>query len=186
MADEKISKPTEVVTAAEDQPPNRYTADAQERIARLRELINDFPSEADPKPLTVAERRLARATKPEALENASRVAEERPGITGNFEEDVAKMRDAIAYRLAYTSVRNQYLAGAKHIDEEILRKQLEAAKIARGIYRTAKGFITLDAGDALKTYVADLKEALVGNRRKRKAAPEGGAPPEGGAVAAKK
>ena len=185
MADEKKDKPAAAVAAAEESP-NRYTADVQERIARLKELIKEFSDEGDPRPaLSTAEVRLARSTRPEAMENAARIVEEAVGISGNA-ADVRKLRDTIFYILAFASFRNALLAAAKLVDEDMLHKQLEAAKITRGIYRTAKGFVTLDAGDAIKTYVADLKSALVRPRRKRKVATEGGAPPEGGVVAEKK
>ena len=144
---------------------NRYTPDAQERMARLRAMASDFPDVADPKPLTLAEIRLARQTSPEALETAAVFAEAAPGV-GSAVADVAEIRDAIAFELAYGRVPGEARAMARRADHAILRRKLKAVKLARGLYRLGKGYVTLDAGDSFKPHVAEMGNTLTRRRRK--------------------
>ena len=60
--------------------PSPQTLDAQERIARLRAIADDFPDEASPKPLTTAERRLASRTSVAFLEKAATFAGHEPRV----------------------------------------------------------------------------------------------------------
>lgn len=149
-------------------PANKFTPDAQERIARLRAVAAEFPDDAEPRPLTPAEIRLARTTSVATLENGAVLLEAAPTISGVA--DVVELRDAIAFELAYGGVRDEARALARRIDLAILRRKLKASKAARGLYRMAKGFVTMDAGDAVRPHVAELKRSLRARRRRRTAA----------------
>ncbi|HYC92643.1 MAG TPA: hypothetical protein VEO54_25775 [Thermoanaerobaculia bacterium] len=154
------------------EPANKFTPDAQERILRLRAMAAEFPDETEPKPLTSAELRLARVTPAATLENAALFIEAAPAVGGGV-ADVMELRDAIAFELAYGGVRDEARALARRIDLAIMRRKLKAARAARGVYRVAKGFITVDAGDAVRPHVAELKRSLkVRRRRKNDAVPE--------------
>jgi len=137
---------------------NRFTPDAQDRTARLRAIVADLPDEADPKPLTLAQIRLARATSVAALEKAAVFVEAAPGVDV---VDAAELRDAIAFELAYEGVRDEALALARRIDHAILRRKLKASKSTRSLYRIAKGYVTLDVGDSVRPHVAEMKRSLV-------------------------
>jgi hypothetical protein len=153
------------------EPANKFTPDAQERMTRLRTMAAEFPDEADPKAaLTQAEIRLARATSVAALENAAVLIEAAPEVGGAVAADAEVLRDAIAFELAYGGVRDEARALARHVDLAILRRKLKAAKSARGLYRVARGFITVPAGDAVRPHVAEMKRSLR-TRRRRKTAP---------------
>src|SRR5688572_5243871 len=104
---------------------NRFTRDAQERVTRLRAMAEEFPDAAEPRPLTLAEIRLARGTSASALEKAALFAEAAPGV-GATVADVPELRDAIAFELAYGGVRDEALATARRIDHAILRRKLKA------------------------------------------------------------
>ena len=148
------------------EPANKFTPDAQERMARLRIMAAEFPDDADPKPLTPAEVRLARSTSAATLENAAVFVEAAPTVGGAI-ADVVELRDAIAFELAYGGVRDEARALARRIDLAILRRKLKAARAARGVYRVGKGFITVDAGDAVRPHVAEMKRSLRGRRRRK-------------------
>jgi hypothetical protein len=153
-----------------NQPPeipvaNRYTPDAQERVARLRAMVAEFPDEAEPRPVTTREMRVVRRTSVAALEKAASLAEAAPVIGGVA--NAAELRDAIAFELAYGGVRDEAAALARHIDQAILRRKLKAVRATRGLYRVAKGFVTLDAGDNVRTHVDEMKRTLVPPRRKK-------------------
>ncbi len=160
-----------VLEAAPELPsPNRFTPDALDRMARLRAMAADFPDTADRRPLKQAERALARSTSVAALEKAAVFAEVAPGL-GSSVGEVALLREAIAFEMAYISVRDEALALARYIDQAILRRKYPAAVVTRGLYRLGKGFVTLDAGDPVRTHVSDMKRALV-RRKKVATAPE--------------
>lgn len=152
-----------------NEPANKYTQDAQERMARLRAMAAEFPDDADPKPLTRDEIRLARSTPLAGLENAAVFVDAVP-VVGNAVADPAELRDAIAFELAYGGVRDEARALVRRIDHSILRRKLKATRSARGVYRVAKGYVTVDAGDAVRPHVAEMKRSL-GGRRRRKNAP---------------
>lgn len=147
------------------EPANKFTPDAQARMTELRALADAFPDEADPKPLTPAEVRLARSTSATTLENAAVFVEAAPAVGGVA--DVVELRDAIAFELAYGGVRDEARALARRIDLAILRRKLKAARVARGVYRVGKGFVTIDAGDSLRPHVAEMKRSLKGRRRRK-------------------
>jgi hypothetical protein len=145
---------------------NRFTRDAQDRVTRLRTLAAEFPDDADPRPLTVAEIRLARATTANALEKAALFTEAAPGVSTGV-ADAAELRDTIAFELAYGGLRDEALAMARRVDHAILRRKLKSVRATRGLYRLAKGYVTVDVGDSVQTHVGEMKRALVRPRRKR-------------------
>jgi hypothetical protein len=165
-----VKDTTTRITAAEEQPAsNRFTPGAQERIAILRTMGEELSDPAETRPLTPADIRLARGTTLAALEKAALLAEAAPEIGGAV-APVADLRDASAFELAYGSVRDEALALARRVDMAILRRKLKAAKAARGLYRVAREYVTMDAGDSVRTHVTEMKRTLV--RRRRKPAPE--------------
>ena len=172
-----VPPPSPVDTAAVEPVANRFTPDAQERIARLREMAADFPDDADPRPLTPAEIRLARSTSPAALEKAALFAEAAPGV-GVTPADVNELREAIAFELAYSGVPDEAITFGRNVDHAILRRKLKAARIARAIYRIAKGYVTLDSGDNVRPHVEEIKKALVKPKRKKPAPPPDPEEPE--------
>lgn len=153
--------------SVEEVVANRFTPDAQERIARLRTMGDEFPDETEPRPLTPAEVRLARGTTAAALEKAAVLAEAAPQIAV---AEVTELRDAIGFELAYGGVRDAALALARRVDQAILRRKFKAVKSARGLYRVAKGYVTLDSGDSVRTHVTEMKRTLNGRRRRKPAA----------------
>lgn len=158
------------LTAEEGATPNRYTPDAMERIERLRAEATAFPDETDPRPLTLGEIRLARGTSLAALEKAALFARAAPHVgPGGNEADL--FRDAIAFEIAYGGVRDEALAVARRTDHAILRKKLKAVLAVRVLYRMAKGYVTCNAGDIVKTHLAEMKRTLVRPRRRKAAAP---------------
>ena len=172
-----IMEPGNGATAAQEPAATRFTPDAQERMARLRAMATEFPDEADPRPLTSAEIRIARQTSPAALESVAVFVENVPGV-GATVTSVAELRDAIAFEISYGGVRDQARALARRIDLAILRRKLKAVKSARGLYRMAKGYVTLDVGDAVRPQVDDIKRSLTRPRRRKSSAPTEPAPAE--------
>ena len=154
---------------AQEPAQNRFTPDATERIARLRAIAAEFPGASEPQTLTVAEIRLARQTSVAALEKAALFAEAAPGMSAPV-ADVPELREAIAFEMAYGGVRDEARALARNIDLAILRRKLKAAKSARGLYRIAKGYVTLDVGDSVRTHVDEMKRAISRPRRRKSAA----------------
>lgn len=148
-----------------DTPANRYTPDAQERVIRLRAMAVEFPDVADARPLTLHEIRLARGTTTAALEKAALFAEAAPEVSSTV-ANVPELRDAIAFELAYGGFRDEAKAMVRRVDHAILRRKLKAVRAARGLYRVAKGYVTVDAGDTVRTHLAEMKRALVRPRRK--------------------
>jgi hypothetical protein len=154
-------------------PPNIFTPDAQARRAALRAMSDEFPDEADRQPLTRDEVSLIRATPLAALEKAVVIAEAAPNIGAMF-PNLEVVREAIAFELAYNAVRDDGRAFVRNIDLAILRKKKQPTKIARDIYRVAKSFITTDAGDPIRTHVADMKRLLRRPRRGKVTTPPNG------------
>ena len=152
------------ITPNAPEPANKFTPDAQERMTRLRTMAAEFPDEADPKPLTPAEVRLARSTSAGMLENAAVFLEAAPAVRGVA--NVPELREAIAFELAYGGVRDEARALARRIDLAILRRKLKAARSARGVYRVAKGFVTVDGGDGVRPHMTEMKRSLQGRRRR--------------------
>lgn len=158
-----VMEPSPVVE--EGSTPNRFTLDAQERIARLRLMAAEFPDETQPRPLTPGDLRLARHTTVAALEKAALFVEAAPAVGGGV-ANADELRDAIAFELAYGGVRDEAAALTRRIELAILRRKLRAVRATRGLYRVAKGFITIDAGDPVRTHVEEMKRTLVRPRRK--------------------
>jgi len=166
-----VIEPANGATAAQEPVANRFTPDAQERMARLRAMAADFPDVAEPKGLTSAERRIARQTSAAALEKAAVFSEAGPAV-GAPAANTAEMRDAIAFELAYGGVRDEARDLARRVDEAILRRKLKAVKEARGLYRMAKSYATLEVGELVRSRVADMKRAFTPRRRKSSAETE--------------
>jgi len=149
---------------------NRFTPDAQERMARLRAMAAEFPDAAEPQTLTPSDIRLARYTSVASLEKAALFAEAAPGM-GAPVTNVSELRDAIAFEMAYGGVRDEALALARSIEHAILRRKLKAAKSARGLFKIAKGYVTLDVGDPVRPHVDAMKRSFARPRRKKVTAP---------------
>jgi hypothetical protein len=158
------------VTAVPEPIPNGYTADAQERMSRLRAMADQFPDEADPKrALTPTEVRTARGATPAALEKAAVFAEGGPNV--GAPASAAEMRDAIAFELAYSGVRDLASQLAHRVDRAILRRKLKAVRSARSLVVMAKSFASLDEGEAVRPLVGEMKRAFRRPRRKKLTAP---------------
>ena len=153
------------------EPANKFTPDAQERMTRLRTMASEFPDEADPKALTPAEIRLARRTSGAALESAAVLIEAQPAVGGLVVADAVELREAIAFEIAYGGVRDEARALARRVDLAIMRRKLKAAKAARGLYRIAKGYVTVDAGDVIRPHVLEMKHALKASSSRRRKKP---------------
>lgn len=149
------------------------TLDAQDKIARLRAIANDFPDDVEPKPLTPAERQLASRTSIVFVEKAAVFAEAAPNIGVALSVDTAALRDAIASDLAYGGVVDETRTLTSRMEAANIRKKLKAVKVARGIYRVAKGYVTTDLGNAVTPHVDEMKRALQRppKRTKKKSAP---------------
>jgi hypothetical protein len=160
---DKEKDTTNITAAVEEPAANRFTPDAGERIARLRVMGDEFPGALDTPLLTNPEIRLARGTTVAALEKAALLAEAAPRIAV---AEVTELRDAIAFELAYGGMRDEALALARRVDMAILHRKLKAVKAARGLYRVAKGYITLDAGGSVRPHVTEMKRSLLRRRRK--------------------
>jgi hypothetical protein len=176
MSNDKQSNAVEeakTVTAADEVPvlvANRFTPDAQDRVARLRAMAAEFPEEKDPRPLTPSEIRLIRITTPAALEKAALFAEASPGVSSSV-ADVVELREAIAFELAYGGLRDEATSMARRIDHAIMRRKLKAVRAARGLYRIAKAYVTTDTGDPMRTHLGEMKRALVRPPRRKRNTP---------------
>lgn len=169
--------PDDGVAAAEEETvANGYTVDAQERVTRLRAMAAEFPDDVNPRPLTIAEIRLARVTTITALEKAALFVEAAPDVSSSV-ANASSLRDAIAFELAYGGLRNEALAMARHVDHAILRRKLKAVLATRGLYRVAKGFVTVDVGDGVRPHLDAMKRALVRPPRPKPQAPPPVEPP---------
>ena len=158
------------VTPTPEPIPNGYTADAQERMARLRVMADQFPDESDPKrALTPSEVRIARGATPGALEKAAVFAEGGPNV--GAPASAAEMRDAIAFELAYSGVRDLASLLAHRVDRAILRRKLKAVRSARSMVVMAKTFATLDEGEAVRPQIGDMRRAFRRPARKKVTAP---------------
>lgn len=151
--------------------PSPQTLDAQERIARLRVIADDFPDEASPKPLTTAQRQLASRTSIVFLEKAAVFAEAAPNIGVALSVDTAALRDAIASELATGGVVDETRTLISRMQDANTRKKLKAVKVARDVYRVAKSFVTTDLGHVVTPHVEEMKRALQRPRAKKKTAP---------------
>jgi len=136
------------------------TRDAQERIARLRAIADDFPDDASPKPLTIAERRLASRTSVAFLEKAAVFAEAAPNVGVALSVDTLVLRDAIASDLATGGIVDETRALTSRLEDANTRKKLKAVRLARGIYRVAKSYVTTDLGHVVTPHVDEMKRTL--------------------------
>jgi hypothetical protein len=151
--------------------PSPQTLDAQEKIARLRAIADDFPDEASPKPLTKGERNLAARTSIVFVEKAAFFAEAAPNLGVALSVDTAALRDAIASDLATGGIVVETRTLTSRVEATNTRKKLKAVKVARGIYRVAKGYVTTDLGHVVTPHVEEMKRALQRPRAKKKTAP---------------
>ena len=152
--------------------PSPQTLDAQERIARLRVIADEFPDEASPKPLTTAQRQLASRTSIVFLEKAALFAEAAPNIGVALSVDTAALRDAIASELATGGVVDETRTLISRMEDANTRKKLKAVKVGRDIYRVAKSFVATDLGYVVTPHVDEMKRALQRPRAsKKKTAP---------------
>ena len=152
--------------------PSPQTLDALERIARLRAIADDFPGEASPKPLTTAERRLASRTSIAFLEKAALFAEAAPNVGVALSVDTLVLRDAIASDLATGGVVDETRSLTARLEDANTRKKLKAVRLARGIYRVAKSYVTTDLGHVVTPHVDEMKRTLQRPyANKKKAAP---------------
>jgi hypothetical protein len=147
-----------------------HTLDAQERIARLRAIADDFPDEASPKPLTTAQRQLASRTSIVFVEKAALFAEAAPNIGVALSVDTAALRDAIASDLATGGVVDETRTLTSRMQAANTRKKLKAVKVARDIYRVAKSYVATDLGNSVKPHVEEMKRALGKPPKRTKAA----------------
>jgi hypothetical protein len=90
-------------------------------------------------------------------------------VGGGVVADAVELREAIAFEIAYGGVRDEARALARRVDLAIMRRKLKAAKAACGLYRVAKGFVSVDAGP-VRPHVAEMRQALAGSRRRKKPA----------------
>ena len=154
---------------AQEPAANRFTPDAQERMARLRAMAAEFPDTSEPQSLTPRDIKLARRTSAASLEKAALFAEAAPGM-GAPVTNVSELRDAIAFEMAYGGVRDEARALARHIDLAILRRKLKAVKTAKGLYRIGKGYVTLDVGDPVRPHVDEMKRSFARPHRQKSSA----------------
>ena len=166
------STPNPGIPAAGTPAPSPQTLDAQERIARLRAIADEFPDEASPKPLTKGERQLESRTSIVFLEKAALFAEAAPSLGVALSVDTAELRDAIASDLATGGVIDETRTLISRMEDANTRKKLKAVKVARGIYRVAKSYVTTDLGHVVTPHVEEMKRALQRTRaNKKKAVP---------------
>jgi hypothetical protein len=154
------STPNPITSEAGTPAPSPQTVDAQERIARLRAIADDFPDEASPKPLTTAERRLASRTSVAFLEKAAVFAEAAPNVGVALSVDTLVLRDAIASDLATGGIVDETRTLTSRLEDANTRKKLKAVRLARGIYRVAKSYVTTDLGYVVKPHVEEMKRTL--------------------------
>jgi len=136
MSDQKDVKP--VAHAAEPEI-NPYAADAQERINRVRAILEGFPKTLDLPPLSAGKLSSANKITAEALAQAARFAEGQPNIAGAL-ADVKKLRDGSDFLSAYAGLREQVFVLLNNIDEYLVQCKLDTAKYARGLYRMARTY----------------------------------------------
>lgn len=168
MSNEK--KETTNAAAIETPVLDAIAADAKEKIERLRAVAAEFPAEGEPRELTRAEMQLAASTPITFLEKAARFAEAAPEMGNPLSVDTNVLRRAIAVELAYGGVVDQCYTVARRARIVILREKLKAVKVARELYRLAKGYVTTDAGGGVKIHVQEMKNSL--RRKARKATDE--------------
>jgi hypothetical protein len=151
-------------------PINPQTADAQEKIARLRAMADEFPEDAEVPPLTSAEIRLANSTSAHFLEKAALFAEAAPNVGGALSIQTTLLRDAVVSEFAYGGVIDEARTLIRRVERSIVRKKLNAVKTARGLYKVAKGYVAMDTGNPMTPHVLEMKRALRKPRRTKKAA----------------
>lgn len=163
---------TPMLPPAADETPdaNRFTADAQQWMARLRAMAAEFEEAHEQRPLTCFEMGVARRTPLPALEKAA-VFAEAAGL-GDTIGSPRDLREAVMYELAYGGVRDEAYALGRRVDMAILRRKHKASLLARALYAFGKSIAKLGLGDLVKTHVEDLRRALVPSHRRKPLRPE--------------
>ena len=147
---------------------NPYTAETQEKIARLRALAAEIPDDVNGKPPTPAQLALVTKTSAEFLEKAAGFADAVPSVASALGVDAAVLRDAISFELAYRGLVDECAVLMRHAVNAIARHKLGAVRLARTLYHVSKGYVQTDPGDAVKPHVVEMKRTL--NRKTRKSA----------------
>ena len=112
-------------------------------------------------------RHLSLSTTIPFLEKSALFVEAAPAVGATVATEAALMREAVLSELAYGGVLDEAQALVRRVKTVIARNKLKAALAARALYRLGKGFVTSDAGDGVKTHVAEMKRTL--RKRPRKA-----------------
>jgi hypothetical protein len=154
-----------LTATADDPATNRYTADALDRVTRLRAIFADLPGASNLPRLRPSEVRIANSTSAEALEQAAVMAATAAGVGGELANAPA-FRDAVNYIFAYQQLREEMTAGLRQIDLAIVYNKYLAVKLARPLYQVMKAYAASEVGDALKPYVKQMQRTLARRRRK--------------------
>jgi hypothetical protein len=147
--------------------PNPYTAETQEKIARLRALAAEIPDYTDAKPLTRAELVLVAKTSTEFLEKGAVFADAAPALAASVGIDPTVLRNAAAFSLAWGAFVDEAVVLLHRASAAIDRHKLNAALLARALYRVSKGYVTTDAGSVIKPHVVQMGQSLA-RRKSRK------------------
>jgi hypothetical protein len=170
MSEEKDMKNTPAVALAAEPDVNPYSADALERINRVRAVLDGFPKSPVLPSLTPGQLGIAKRITVEALAQAARLAEERPNLGGDL-ADVPKLRDATHFLLAYEGLRERAFFLLRDLDQLIAECKVDASKYARGLYRIAKAYAeSAPKGNQVQAQIEVMRPAF-GRRRRAKPAP---------------
>jgi hypothetical protein len=148
--------------------PNPYTADVQEKIARLRALAAEVPDADNPKPLTPAQLALVSKTSAEFLEKAAVFADAVPTVATALSGDAVILRDAIAFELAWSALVDEATVLTRRASQAIARHKYPAVVVARSMYRVGKGYVKSGPGDAAKTHVVEMGRSLARRKSHRR------------------
>ena len=171
MSEEKNVKNAGPAALAAEPEVNQYAADAQERINRVRGVLEGFPKTLAFPPLTRGELASARRITAEALSQAARFAEEQPNVGGDL-ADVPKLRDGANFLRAYEGLREQAIFLLNDIDQFIVQCKLETAKYARGLYRMARTYAaSAPTANKVHSQVEIMRPAFGRPARRAKPAP---------------
>ncbi len=110
--------------------------------------------------MTTAERRLASRTSIAFLEKAALFAEAAPNVGVALSVDTLVLRDAIASDLATGGIVDETRTLTSRLEDANTRKKLKAVRLARGIYRVAKSYVTTDLGHVVTPHVEEMKRTL--------------------------
>ncbi len=94
------------------------------------------------------------------LEKAALFAEAAPNVGVALSVDTASIRDAIASDLATGGIVDETRTLTSRLEDANTRKKLKAVRLARGIYRVAKSYVTTDLGHVVTPHVEEMKRPL--------------------------